>query len=75
MSCGVGHRQAWIPRCCGCGIAIAPIRPLAWEPPYALGAALKRKEKKRQCLFYLNTRKTFQDEPEALCTNLPEQFS
>ena len=21
--------------------AIAPIRPLAWEPPYAMGAALK----------------------------------
>ena len=22
--------------------AIAPIRPLAWEPPYATGAALKK---------------------------------
>ena len=27
--------------------AIAPIQPLAWELPYAAGAALKRKEKKR----------------------------
>ncbi|MDD0590081.1 hypothetical protein PS003_24050, partial [Shigella sonnei] len=26
--------------------AIALIRPLAWEPPYAVGAALKRKKKK-----------------------------
>jgi len=24
--------------------AIARIRPLAWEPPYAAGAALKKKE-------------------------------
>ena len=23
--------------------AVAPIRPLAWEPPYAMGAARKRK--------------------------------
>ena len=34
---------AWILRCCGSGVrspvATAPIRPLAWEPPYAAGAA------------------------------------
>ena len=46
MSCGVDrrhgsdpmwlwHRQA----------AVAPIRPLAWELPYATGAALKNKNK------------------------------
>ena len=29
--------------------AVAPIRPLAWGPPYAMGADLKRlKKKKRQ---------------------------
>ena len=29
--------------------AVAQIRPLAWEPPYAMGVALKkRKEKKRK---------------------------
>ena len=29
--------------------AIAPIRPLGWEPPYAVGAALKKdKEKKKE---------------------------
>ena len=51
MSCGVGH---------GCGLdpvllwlwcrtaAIAPIRPLDWELPYAVGAALKRKKKKKK---------------------------
>ena len=34
--------------------AVAPIRPLAWEPPYALDAALKgqktKKKKKRTSL-------------------------
>ena len=34
-------------------VATAPIQPLAWEPPYASGAALKRqkdqkKERKRK---------------------------
>ena len=27
--------------------AVAPIRPLAWEPPYAVGVTLKRKKKFR----------------------------
>ena len=44
MSCGVGLRHVsdlallWLwhqPA------AVAPIRPLVWEPPYALGVALK----------------------------------
>ena len=49
MSYGVGHK-------CRSGIAllwlwcrpaaIAPIRPLPWEPPYAASAALKRQKKK-----------------------------
>ena len=26
----------------------APIRPLAWEPPYAMGAALKKIKKKKK---------------------------
>ena len=32
-------------------VATAPIRPLAWEPPYAMGAALekaKRQKKKKK---------------------------
>ena len=28
--------------------ATAPIRPLAWEPPYAAGAALKKKKRERE---------------------------
>ena len=27
-------------------VAVAPIQPLAWEPPYATSAALKSKSKK-----------------------------
>ena len=48
MGCGVGHRHSldlawlWHRR-----VALAPIRPLAWEPPYAPGAALKKKKKKK----------------------------
>ena len=50
MSCGVGRR-------CGLDLAllwlwhrpaaVAPIKPPAWEPPYAVGEALKRKKKKK----------------------------
>ena len=47
-SCGVVRRQGldlrlwlWLRRA-----ATAPIGPLAWEPPYATGAAPKRQETK-----------------------------
>ena len=51
MTCGVGHRHGsdlvlvWLwyrPA------AIAPIGPLAWDPLYAAGAALKSKKKKEK---------------------------
>ena len=48
MSCGVGHRQGldpvllWLWRK---PVAIALIRPLAWEPPYAVGTALEKTKK------------------------------
>ena len=61
MSCGVGHSHRcgsdpallWLWRGL---VATAPIQPLAWEPPYAVGTALekakrpkkKKKEKKRR---------------------------
>ena len=51
MSCGVGRR-------CGSDLAwlwlwrrpaaVALIGPLAWEPPYATGATLKKKKKKKK---------------------------
>ena len=52
VSCGVGHRRGydvallWLwhrPA------AVDPIRPLAWEPPYAVDEALKRPKKKKKC--------------------------
>ena len=48
-SCGIGHRRGsdpellWLWRRL---VATAPIGPLAWEPPYASGAALKITKKK-----------------------------
>ena len=51
MSYGIGHRHGldlellWLWRRPG---AAPLIRPLAWEPPYALVAALKSKKKKKK---------------------------
>ena len=55
MSCGVGYicgsdaRLLWL----WCRpVATTPIRPLAWEPPYAVGAAPeKTKNKKKEFEF------------------------
>ena len=41
----------------GSHIATAPIRPLAWEPPYASGAALEKA--KRQKTKQTNKQKTY----------------
>ena len=50
MSCGVGCRHSsdpvllWL----WCRpVATAPIRPLAWEPPYAAGAALEKAKRQK----------------------------
>ena len=57
MSCGVGHRLGSDPVLLWLWhrpAATAPIGPLAWEPPYATGAALekakgqKKKKKKKE---------------------------
>ena len=48
MSCGVGRRHSLDPALLwlwGRPTATAPIGPLAWEPLYAAGAALKRQNK------------------------------
>ena len=48
MSCGVGRRcgsdPMWLWLWCR-PAAAAPIHPLAWIPPYAVGEALKRPKK------------------------------
>ena len=45
MSCGVGCRGSSDPALLWLWcrlVATAPIRPLAWEPPYAIGVALEK---------------------------------
>jgi len=39
--------MAWILRGCGCGVGQSRtlIQPLAWKPPYAVDAALRRQNK------------------------------
>ena len=51
MSCDVGYRHSsdskllWL----WCRLAaVALIGPLAWEPPYAMGVALKNKKQKKR---------------------------
>ena len=47
--CGVGRRCGSDPMMLWCRLAaVALIRPLAWEPPYATGAALKRQKQKKK---------------------------
>ena len=54
MSCGVGYRRSSDPELLWLWhrlVATAPIRPLAWEPSYAVGAAqemAKKTEKKKR---------------------------
>ena len=46
MSCGVGQRHGLDPELLWLWcrlVAVALIQPLAWEPPYTMGAALKSK--------------------------------
>ena len=51
VSCGVGQRRGsglvllWLWRRLA---AVAPVQPLAWELPYAVGAALKKKKRKKE---------------------------
>ena len=48
MSCGgQGSNLALLWQWCR-PAAVALIRPLDWEPPYAVGAALKRQKKKEK---------------------------
>ena len=51
VSCGVGHRRGSDPTLLWllCRLVAAALTgPLAWEPPYAGGAALKRPKKKKK---------------------------
>ena len=62
MSCGVSRRHdsdlafLWL---CHRPVATAPIRPLAWEPTYAAGAALKRQKDKMDMVKSLHYKGEF----------------
>ena len=58
MSCSVGHRGGLYPTLLWLWYrlaAIALIKPLDWEPPYAMGTALKKKTKDKYffCSIFL----------------------
>ena len=66
MTCGGGHRRGLDPTLLWLWhrpVAIAPTGPLAWEPPYAVGAALKK--------VYVNTVKSY---TTAKCRNMYKIF-
>ena len=53
MSCGVGRRHGSDLAMLGLWLRLAAVAltgPLAWEPPYAVGAALKRQKTKKKCI-------------------------
>ena len=71
MSCGVGHRHGSDPELLWLWhrpAATTPIRPLAWEPPYAEGAVLKRQKKKKFKFIYISKNTPFPTFPK--CTLL-----
>ena len=56
MSCGVGHRHRSDPELLWLGrrlAAVVLIGPLDWEPPYAMGVALKREKKNIEPTFHV----------------------
>ena len=60
MSCDVGHRLSLDPKLLWlwlwCRLAPAsPIHPLAWDRPYAMGAALKSKKEKEIRAFSVSS--------------------
>ena len=49
MNCGVGCRHGLDPELLWHGpVTTALIGPLAWEPPYAIGVVLKKKDQKKK---------------------------
>ena len=71
MSCGVGHSRSsnhtllWLwhrP------VATAPMRPLALELPYALGAAIERKKEKEKEKERKKIKKHLENSTDHSCT-------
>ena len=74
MSCGVGCRRSLDPALLWLWhrpVAMAPIRPLAWESPYATGSGLEKakrqkKRKKIECVHVCVT--------ESLCCTVEKKL-
>ena len=57
LSCGIDHRCDLDPVLLWLWYRVAavdPIQPLAWEPPYATGVALKKQKKKKKKKIEVN---------------------
>ena len=73
MSCGVGRRRGSEPQLLWLRhrlAATALIRPLAWEPPYPTGVALKhikktKKERKKKPICYWHKKQTHRPREES----------
>ena len=55
VSCGVGYRRGSDPLLLWLWhrlVATAPIQPLAWESPYAVGTALEKARSKKKIFFF-----------------------
>jgi len=75
MSCGLGHRgisDLVLPWLWHRPAAAVQIWPLAWEPPYATGAALKRQKEKKKIDTHS---KSMLDHPSVNSINLGTTFS
>ena len=72
MSSGVGCRHSLDPALLWlwCRLAAAaPIGPLAWEPPYAMGAALNRqKDGEKKIHIYIEREHAFRMQASAIFT-------
>ena len=70
MGCGLGHRRD--PASLWRGpAAAAPNRPLAWEPPCAAGAALKRPPQKKKVNQYWGTQSASTGQTTLYAERLP----
>ena len=64
MSCGVACRRGSDPELLWLWCrpaATAPIQPLAWEPPYVVGAALEKAKRQQQQQSFCSFRFVFQN--------------
>ena len=72
MSCGVGYRCGSDPELLWLWCrpaAKAPIRPLAWEPPYATGVALEKAKRQKNKNKNKQTNKQKKTERERIYLN------